>query len=159
MPAKLSSEPPPPATLIGASSGKVTVGGAAVTAQVKLRSAPAAAVSAGFQGEERIFLNLENIRGAAASASLTVHIGAPDRKSSYAQSVDLFGLAKSSAADGGHGGNGISVALDITEIAGKLSRAGASFERLDVRIQQEDAGPNPEPVTVERVSIYKQAVE
>jgi tyrosinase len=90
---------------------------------------------------------------------LAVRVGAAGKKASYTQSVALFGLAKASAADGEHGGNGINVAVDITEIAGKLTGAGASLDQLEVSIEQEDAGPNPAPVTVERISIYKQAVD
>jgi hypothetical protein len=74
--------------------------------------------------------------------------------------VTLFGLAKSSAADSEHGGNGINVVVDITEIAQKLADdAGASVEQLQVHIEQEDVGDGRSPVTVERISIYTQSAD
>ena len=160
MPARLSSEPPPPATLVGANSGRITIGETAATTDVRLQ--PQATELAGLAAEQRVFLNLENIRGRASSATLTVRISAPAAASaltegpSFSQSIDLFGLAESSGADGEHGGNGISVAIDITEIANQLAPdSGTPVEQLEVRIEQEDAEA---PVTVERVSIYKQPV-
>ncbi len=166
MPAKLTEESPPPATLVGASTGRITVTGTPATADVKLESQAAGlAEAAGLvEADQRIFLNLENVRGSAPSASLTLRIGAPAagaaaaEDSSYLVPVALFGLAKSSAQDGEHGGNGINVAIDITEIANKLAEeAGAAVEELQVRIEQVE-GENPAPVTVERISIYKQPV-
>jgi tyrosinase len=162
MPARLSSEEPPPAKLMGASKGKIVVNEAPATADVKLEKQ--ATEAAGLQGEQRVFLNLENVKGEAPSASLTLRISAPGaggaEKSSYTVPVTLFGLAKSSAADSEHGGNGINVVVDITEIAQKLADdAGASVEQLQVHIEQEDVGDGRSPVTVERISIYTQSAD
>jgi tyrosinase len=164
MPAKLSSEPPPPASLVGASDGKITVTATPATADVKLR--PEAAEAAGLEAEQRIFLNLENVRGTSPSALLMLRIGAPAAgavpaaDSSFLVPVALFGLAQSSAPDGDHGGNGINVAVDITDIARSLAQtAGTSLEQFQVQIEHDQHEENPEPVTVERISIYKQAVE
>ena len=164
MPAKTSTEPPPPATLVGASAGKVNIGGSPATAEVKLEEA--AAEIAGDPTEQRIFLNLENVRGEAPSATLILRIGAPAAgavpasESSYVKSVALFGLAKASASDGEHGGNGINVAVDITDIAKKLAQeAGVPVDKLEVHIEQASVAPGQPAVTVERISIYKQPVE
>ena len=64
--------------------------------------------------------------------------------------------SRTSSPAGGDEGNGISVAIDITPIANELvQQTGAALEDLKVNIAQEDAEA---PVTVERVSIYKQTV-
>jgi tyrosinase len=129
---------------------------------VKLQ--PEVTEAAGLVGEERVFLNLENVRGTAPSARLMIRIGAPSagaalaEDSSYSVPVALFGLKQATASDGEHGGNGINVAVDITEIAGKLQEeAGASIDQLQVRIEQQAEG-EVSPITVDRISIYKQPV-
>ena len=162
MPAQFTTEEPPPANLVGSNSGKITITGAPATTEVKLQ--PEVTEAVGLVGEERVFLNLENVRGTAPSARLMIRIGAPSagaalaEDSSYSVPVALFGLKQATASDGEHGGNGINVAVDITEIAGKLQEeAGASIDQLQVRIEQQAEG-EVSPITVDRISIYKQPV-
>lgn len=163
MPASLSTEPPPAATLVGANAETVTVGTETIATPVQLDRAEADI--AGDPIEQRVFLNLENVRGASPSGVLNVLISVPAQGAMPAsapeqvKSVALFGLAKASSPDRAHGGNGISIALDITDIAKQLAHGGGGvLEQLLVHLEQPGGGERP-PITVERVSVYKQPVE
>ena len=162
MPARMSGEPPPAATQVAANPGVVTVGTAATTETI-VRFDPGRAQVAADAGEQRIYLNLEKVTGAAKSGVLDVHLSLPATGATPAsapeqvKSVALFGLARASAPDDGHGGNGINVALDITEMARALAqRSGAPLESLVVHLAQPEGA---QPITVGKVSIYRQPVE
>jgi tyrosinase len=157
MPATLSDSPPPEASLVGASSDSVTVGGAEGAATT-VTFAPEEALPAGDPVEQRLFLNLENVRGAAPSGVLNVYVS-PDSGGDpiLADTVALFGLQKASDPDTGH--NGLSVAIDITDLARSLVAQGdTDLAGLNVRIEQPVENPG-EPITVDRVSVYRQPVD
>ena len=112
--------------------------------------------------EQRVFLNLENVRGAAPSGVLDIYVSLPASAAmsasapEHVESLALFGLAKASRTDGDHAGNGLSFAIDITELAKSLAqRSGAALDQLDVQLRQPGSD---EPITVERVSVYRQRV-
>ena len=160
MPATFSAEPPPDARLAGASAESLTIEpqGTATTSV----ALPAEDAALGGEDESTI-LNLENIRGAPSSGVLNIYVSAAPAgaglasEEEHVESVALFGLAKASAPDGSHGGNGISVAIDITDLANRLARdAEDVLARLDIRVEQPGEGSHP--ITVGRVSVYKQPV-
>ena len=158
MPANVSSTPPPPATPLGSNNETVTVATAATTT---VDLAPAETTVAGVV-EERLFLNLENVRGVAPSGVLNVFVSLPAQGTVPAtapelvDTVTLFGLAKASASSGQHGGNGLTFALDITDLAKSLSaQSQSALKQLQVRIEQ-PGGANLQPITVERVSVFRQ---
>jgi tyrosinase len=160
MPANVSSTPPPPSTPVGSNSQTVTVAPAATTV-VDLAPADATPASA---VEQRLFLNLENVRGAAPSGVLNVFVSLPAQGTVPASApelvdtITLFGLAKASAPAGQHGGNGLTFALDITQLAKSLSvQSQSDLTQLQVRIEQPGGG-NLAPITVERVSVFRQPV-
>lgn len=163
MPASTSSEPPPAATLVGSNAEAMTVAGVAATTTVRI--AAAAADIAAAPVPQRLFLNLENIRGVAPSGVLNVFVSLPAQGTMPASApelvdtVTLFGLAKATAVDGKHGANGLTVAIDITELAKSLAtQSQASLEQLQVRIEQ-PGGADLKPISVGRVSIFRQPVE
>jgi tyrosinase len=164
MPARASSAPPPSATLVGANAEAVTVGADAAATTVRIAPRETAAASA--LGEERLFLNLENVRGASPSGVLNIFVSLPATGAvpasapEYVDTVALFGLAKASAQDGLHGGNGLNVAVDITDLARGLAQASeAELERLEVRVEQPGEDSANHPITVERISLYRQPVD
>jgi tyrosinase len=163
MPASTSADPPPAATLVGSNEEAVTVAG--VPAATTVRIATAAADIAAAPAQQRLFLNLENIRGAAPSGVLSVYVSlpaqgaAPAAAPELADTVTLFGLAKATASDGPHGGNGLTVAIDITELAKSLAaQSQSSLDQLQVWIQQ-PGGEGLDPISIGRVSIFRQSVE
>ena len=159
MPANVSSTPPPAATPIGSNSGTITV---ATDATTTVDLAPAETITASVGAPERLYLNLENVRGAAPSGVLNVFVSLPASGTTpasapeFVDTVTLFGLAKASATSGAHGGNGLTFAVDITDLARSLSQQSQSdLKQLQIRIEQ-PGGANLGPITVERVSIFRQ---
>ncbi len=154
-----SSSQPPVSTPVGSNTGTVTVGTGAATTVVNI--IPGGALPAGVAAPERLFLNLENVKGTAPSGILRISVRIPAQGtlpasvSEHVDTVALFGLAKASATDGAHGGNGLSVSLDITDLAGAFAAQGRDLGTLEIRIEQPDI-PDPSPITVERVSVFSQ---
>jgi tyrosinase len=164
MPARSSNSPPPSATLVGANSETVTVGDSVAATTVRI--APRETAVAAALGEERLYLNLENVRGASPSGVLNVYVSlpadgaVPASAPEYVDTVALFGLAKASEQDGRHGGNGLNVTVDITDLARDLARSSdAELNRLEVRVEQPGEGSADHPITVERISLYRQPVD
>ncbi len=159
MPASTPSATPPSSTLVGSNADAVTV--SATPATTRIQILPSETAVAGAVTEERLFLNLENVRGAAPSGVLNIAISSPSADTLPAgtaprqvETIALFGLAKASASDGSHGGNGLSLTIDITDFAKTLVNATqAVLEQLDVRIEQPESTT---PITVERVKVFKQ---
>ncbi len=162
MPAQFSSEPPPPARLLGANTESVQVGTKRVSTTVQFDKQ--ATEAAGDPSTQRVILNLENVRGAKPSGVLNIHVSLPAPAGTESAAapekvhpVALFGLAKASAAETAHGGSGISVAVDITDIARQLvGQNQRALEQLQVHLDQPGQGGDKPPITVERVSIYTQ---
>ena len=155
--------------VIGANSGVVTLGAAPAETTVKIAAqegnalvaamgpgAPAAAAT------KRTFLKLENIRGASVAGGLQAYVNIPagagdalpeDRE---AGSAALFGLASASRVDGQHGGNGITLIFDISDLAQRLVAHGDfDPDHLRVKIVAAHAGGDADPLTIDRVSVLR----
>lgn len=159
--ARFSADPPPPATLVGANAERLEVGRDPVATIVTLDAQEAQTASADEQ--QRVFLNLEQVRGTTPSGVLTVRIRpqqqgtAPASDAIAVKSVALFGLAKASDSAGGHGGNGISIAVDVTHALKNLGQAaGTQIEQLEIDLFQPGIDGRERPISVERVSLYRQ---
>jgi len=161
--ASLSDKAPPPATLLGASIPPSAIApGGAVTADLPVE---ADSTLAGLE-ENRLFLNIENIRGEAPSGMLDVRIGvkpafaAEHAQQEYVDSLPLFGLKLASDVDGPHGGNGLNFVLDITDAVHLLARsAEVDPANLEVSLIQPDPGEGARQITVGRISVYRQKVD
>lgn len=157
----------PAASLVGANVANTTVQpGQSVAAGLGLDSANVIAGLA--DGPPRYYLNVENVTGETPSGLLTVHIGvkgqakdAPGSADEFVDSLPLFGLKKASDPDGKHGGNGLSMVLDITDAVASLQRnANAQLEDLEVTLTQPSTGEDgAAPISVGRVSVYTAAAE
>ena len=155
--------------VIGANSEKVTIGDNPVETAVKIaRQEGANLVAAMGPGAPavaaggRTFLKLENIRGASAAGGLKAYVNPPagagddlpeDR---VAGAAALFGLASASKVDGQHGGNGITLIFDISDLAQRLVAEG-DFDPAHVRIKivAAHAGGDTDPITIDRVSVLR----
>jgi tyrosinase len=107
--------------------------------------------------EERIFLNVEGVRGNAASGVLTAVITAPGKEAEEGteQTLVFFGLQKATITDGFHAGNGLSATVDVTEKVHALQAAsGEPLEKLEIVLSQ-PTGAAGEEITVDRVSLYR----
>jgi tyrosinase len=112
---------------------------------------------------DRVFLNLENVRGLVDSTAFQVYVGLPegatpaDHPERLAGSIALFGVRKASRVDGAHAGQGLTFVLDITNIVDSLHLANAlDVDALDVRIVPVKPVPDAAQVSIGRVSVFRQ---
>jgi tyrosinase len=155
--------------LVGANQGVLPIKGSGAVTTAKLDTEVRGKVSASFAAAaetaqpDRIFLNLENVRGALDGSVLSVYINLPeganpsDHPELLAGSVGLFGLRRASMKDGKHGGGGLNFILEITKIIDALYLDNAlDVDSLQVRIVPHRSVPDQAEITVGRVSIYRQ---
>lgn len=144
-------------SLVGANDQPLSVSSAPVSTQVAIDTGYSRSSASGMAlggKPDRYYLNLEGIRGAAASGVLDVSIKPPgSAQSSPVETVTLFGLARASSTEGRHAGNGLSIAIEITDTVKALQSGAITPAALGVEISQ--PGGVDTPITVERVSIYK----
>ncbi len=146
------------AELFGAHDGDLRIKSSGARATVKLDSSVRKNVSASLAAAsdarppDRVYLQLENVRGNIDAFKLNVSVN-----QQRAGTVALFGLRRASLKDGGHGGQGLTFVLDITDIIDNLFLNNAlDADSLDVRIEPNHAVPDSAALTVGRVSIYRQ---
>jgi tyrosinase len=155
--------------LVGANEESVPITGGEVRTSVKLDTGVRRKVSASLEeavagaAPDRVFLNLENVRGLADATSFKVYIGLPenakpeDHPERLAGTVALFGVRKASLVDEEHVGQGLNFVLEITNIVDQLHLSNAlAVDSLDVRIVPVKPVPDEAKVTVGRVSIFRQ---
>jgi tyrosinase len=154
--------------LMGATQGSVVVKGAGTRAPVRLDIGVRRKVAASLLGAsqaappDRVFLRLDNVVGTVGGV-LSVYINMPEGgkpaqyQHLYAGAIGLFGLRQASEAAGKHGGKGMSFTLDITKVIDRL-HLGQSFDldTLYVSLVSSRAIPGSTPITVGRISIYRQ---
>ncbi|NBF04583.1 tyrosinase family protein [Pseudomonas sp. Fl5BN2] len=111
---------------------------------------------------DRVFLNLENIRGKRDSIVLQVYINLPPgadpalHPELRAGVLSLFGLCQASRADDDHGGHGITEVFEITDIIDTLHLNGiTSADQLNIRFISKTPVRPEDQVTVSRVSITR----
>ncbi|TPE52516.1 tyrosinase family protein [Amaricoccus solimangrovi] len=152
--------------LLGANTGALPISGDTATRtavrmapepRARSRSAFAAAGPEG--GAEKVFLNLENVRGLADAAAFKVYVGLPegarpaDHPDHMAGGVALFGVSQATEAEGEHAGSGLTYVLDITPI---VTRLGLDTDKLHVDIVPVRPIAKEAEVSVGRVSVYRQ---
>jgi len=155
--------------LVGANRGSLRITGSEARTSVqldpgmrrKVSASLAAAVEAA--APDRVFLNLENVRGLVDSTAFQVYVDLPDgaNPADYperlAGSVALFGVRKASLADGEHAGQGLTFVLEITDIVDALHLSNKlDVDALDVRIVPVNPVPEGAQVSIGRVSIFRQ---
>ena len=157
--------------LLGASSAGFSLTGSGASAAVQLDHAVRGRVSSSLQGmaggpsaPDRIFLNLENVRGLNDATVFSVYINVPegDDPSKHpelkAGSIGLFGLSKASAMDGPHAGDGLTFVIEVTHVIDTLHLAGAlNVNQLHVRLVPLRPVPEAKPVTIGHLTIFRQS--
>jgi tyrosinase len=154
--------------LLGANPGPlaITSAGARTTVQLDTdvrRKVSASLASAAVTAQpDRVFLNLENVRGTHDASVLSVYINLPeganpsDHPELLAGTVALFGLRRASLQDGQHGGQGLHFVLEITKIVDALHLDHAlDADSLQVRIVSLQPVPDRAEITVGRISVYR----
>jgi tyrosinase len=160
--------------LVGATTESVPVQGSYAQSDIQLdpgmrRKVAASLSSAPADGEEalivpdRVFLNLENVRGDADAAAFRVYVGVPNGENpenhpdQLAGSIAPFGLSQASTPGQEHAGQGLTFVLEITDIVDRLHlQDSLDVDALPVQIVPvhpigDDAG-----LTIGRISIFRQ---
>jgi tyrosinase len=131
--------------------------------EVRQKVAHSLSVAAENSAPDRVYLNLENVRGTHDATALSIFINLPegsnpgDHPDLLAGTVALFGLRRASLADGKHVGGGLSFLLDISAIVDRMHLDNAlNTDNLRVMIVPNRPVSDNAQITVERVSIYRE---
>jgi tyrosinase len=158
--------------LLGANEEGVTVQASAAS-QVRLdpsmRQKAAARLPApdasgsGASTSDRVFLNLENVRGQSDASAFRVYVGVPYGEDPAAHpdrlagTISPFGMRKASQPDSEHAGQGLTYVLDITKIASQLHAAGSfDVDHVPVQIVPVRQLPDEQKVSIGRISVFRQ---
>jgi tyrosinase len=155
--------------LIGASGTALRLHGTGAGTAVKLDPAMRGKVTASLAAAsekaapDRVFLNLENVRGLQDAAAVSVYVGLPEdadpleHPEHKAGAVGLFGLRKASLPTEEHGGQGLTFVVDITDIIDSLHLRGKfDAKALNVRLVPSRPIPEQAQVSIGRISVYRQ---
>jgi tyrosinase len=130
-----------------------------LTAARAAATSPAAAPAA----PDRVFLNLENVRGLNDATSFSVYVNVPEGEDPArhpelkAGSIGLFGVSKATAADGEHAGSGLTYVLEISRIVDALHLSGAlDAGQIHVRLVPRRPVPDAAQISIGRISVYRQ---
>jgi tyrosinase len=159
--------------LMGASQGGFSLTGSQAKAAVQLDQAVKNKVTSSLQGmgmaggpatPDRVFLNLENVRGVDDATILNVYINVPEgddpakHPELKAGSIGMFGVSKASAMDGPHAGNGQTYVVEITHVVDALHLAGKlNVNQLHVTLVPRRPVPNDAPISIGKISIFRQS--
>jgi tyrosinase len=155
--------------LLGANTEGVRLVGAEARTTVALDNAVKRKLTASLAAAteaappDRVFLNLENVRGLNDAAVVNIYINVPGGEDPArhpefrAGSIALFGVRKATLAGDEHAGNGLTFVLEITPIIDRLHLAGAlDAGRLDVRLVPRNPVSEAAQISIGRISVFRQ---
>jgi tyrosinase len=157
--------------LLGANTQSLSLTGAEARSSVVLDAAVQSKVAASLQSlttaapatPDRIFLNLENVRGLNDATAFSVYINVPDSDDPaqhpelLAGSIALFGVRKATLVDSTHAGDGLTFVIEITRVIDTLHLAGAlNVAQLHVRLVPQHPVPEAAKISIGRISVFRQ---
>lgn len=157
--------------LLGANNQSLRLAGAEARTSLALDAAVQRKLSATLRSAteaaptvpDRIFLNLENVRGLNDATAFSVYINVPEgddpsqHPDHLAGSIALFGVRKATMADGKHAGDGLTFVLEITHVIDTLHLAGAlNVAQLHVRLVPMNPVPEAAKISIGRISVFRQ---
>jgi tyrosinase len=158
--------------LLGANSGSLRLTGKEAQTSVTLESTVRRKVTSSLRSPgaeaatvpDRVFLNLENVRGVNDATAFSVYINVPAGEDPAkhpelkAGSVALFGVRKASQKDDKHSGDGLTFVLEITDIVDRLHLTGdLNADKLHVRLVPRNEVPDEAQISIGRVSVFRQS--
>ena len=160
-----------PAEVIGSSETAIRLEGSGTDVPIRIdkpsRDKVAASLTGfstiAFREPDRVFLKLENVRGANDAALFYVYVGLatdarlPEQHENFAGTLSFFGVAKATKTGAGHSGNGITQVFEITRIVDALHLDGrlGSLDQLLVRlVPRNRTGFGGQP-SVGRISVLR----
>lgn len=154
--------------LVGSNETALPITGASTSTTVKLdrevqnRVSASLAAASAQPSPDRVYLNLENVRGTRDATALSVFVNLPegsnpaDHPELLAGTVGLFGLRRATVANGQHVGGGLSFLLDISPIVDQLHLSAANLDSLRVTIVPNRPVAGGADIVVGRVSVYRE---
>lgn len=113
---------------------------------------------------DRVFLNLENIRGKNDAAIFYVYVNVPagekpeNHPGNKVGVLSLFGVSDASETNGAHGGAGITQVFEITSIIDNLQLDDSQLaDTLQVQFVPQSTVIPEHDITVERVSVFRES--
>jgi tyrosinase len=156
--------------LVGANRARLPIVGAEAHTRVQLDTGArrrvshslALAVEATGSAPNRLFLNLEDVRGLNDATSFRVYVGLPENGTSaepreyLVARLGLFGLQRAIDADGEQAGQGLTFVTEISNTVDRLYLDGLlDVDDLVVRIEPLVPVEEAEEISIGRVSIYR----
>jgi len=154
--------------LLGASPKALKLEANGARTMVKLDSKVRSKVSASLfaaaktKRPDRVFLELENVRGQGDADVLNVYVNLPpganpdEHPELLAGSAGLFGVSKASEPGDEHGGEGLNFVMDITKIIDEMHLKDAlETDSLDISLVPYQPIHESADLTVGRVNIYR----
>jgi tyrosinase len=145
--------------LVGSHDGALQITSSGARAEVRLDPEARGKLSNSLRSAslealpDRAYLQLENVRGTRDAQKLQVYVN-----EQLAGTVALFGLRRASMPDLDHGGSGLTFELDITQVIDTLHLENRlDTDALDVRILPSHAVAADEPISVGRISVYRES--
>jgi tyrosinase len=154
--------------LLGANNQSLSLTGAEASTSVALDTAVHRKVVTSFAAAartapDRIFLNLENVRGLNDATVFSVYINVPDGEDPArhpelrAGSIALFGVSKATMTNDKQAGDGLTFVLEITHVIDALHLAGAlNVSQLHVRLVPRNPVKEAAQVSIGRISVFRQ---
>jgi tyrosinase len=152
--------------LLGANAAPLALNGGVANTSVDLDAPTATKLATSFtllqntQEPDRVFLNLENVRGKNDAAVFYVYVGLPagERPEAHPENkvgvLSLFGV--SHASDPAQGANGITQVFEITDLIDRLHLANPQgLRKLDVQFVSRTKVVPEHQISVDRVSVFR----
>jgi tyrosinase len=124
-----------------------------------LRSAATAAAA-----PDRVFLNLEHVRGLHNGTAFDVYINVPEGADpaqypdNLAGTIGLFGVRKATVTDDKHAGTGLTFVIEISHIIDALHLSGAlNAGQLHVRLVPVTPVPEAAKISIGHIKVYRQS--
>lgn len=156
--------------LVGTYSQPLRIGPAPVSASVALdkptHQKTLNSLSLGLDAKaepDRVFVNIQNIRGNNDAASFYVYVNLPEGADPKAypdhraRAITLFGVAEASKTDSKHAGNGLTEVVEITDVVDKLHAKGAlGDDQIKVSLVPANDIQLQDDISVGAISVYRQ---
>ena len=157
--------------LLGANNESIRLSGAEARTSIALDPAARNRLSTNLSeaattsaAPDRIFLNLENVRGISDATAFNVYINVPEGENpanypdNLAGSVALFGVRKASVADDKHAGDGLTYVLEISDIIDRLHLSRAiDAGQLHVLLVPRNPVSTEAQISIGRISVFRQS--
>jgi tyrosinase len=154
--------PRPSAELAGATDAPIPLGEGKSSARIAIGAPSRNILASDDRRENRLFLNVENITGSDPGGSYLVYVNVPegedpeDYPDHMIGTLPLFGIGAASRKDDKHGGGGLTIVLEMSELADQLEGEGEWNEsEVNVDFVPLSGAPEESGVKIGRIGVYR----